>query len=155
MCGEDGLCAVVDGSCTARNDADCKKSEACSRDGRCSARNGVCVTSCQDSQLCRELGLCDNEREKGKPARCVTASDAACEKSDGCKKLGACSRTSDGCRAGDDVECRQSTACLEFGRCTFQRGRCVARSVAECQAATVSCKMQGRCKYDESRGCVE
>lgn len=42
-CREDGLCAILDGSCVALEDGHCATSRACENDGRCAAKNNVCV----------------------------------------------------------------------------------------------------------------
>jgi len=155
-CKNNGLCGVSNGACVARNDRDCKLASVCKDGGRCLARGGDCVKSCQESKGCKRNGRCDERKGKrGDPASCIATSDKQCEASERCVDMGLCTLGLKGdCVAGDDVECLRSRACQQHGRCSAKQERCVPGSNAECSKSSIACKAEGRCRFQDGR-CVK
>jgi hypothetical protein len=68
--------------------------------------------------------------------KCEVASDADCQRTEGCERSGTCTyvadtgknaeRKSPGCVIGSDADCRRSLACKERGNCRKVKG--VART---------------------------
>ena len=112
-CRIEGRCTFKDNSCVAGTDEDCKASEHCQKAGLCDVREGVCVN------LARELY-------------------PACAQQ--CKTDGLCAQKGGQCVALSDYHCRRSSeakpdpdsACGKEGRCKAQNGVCVAASEEDC-----------------------
>ncbi len=134
------------GTCIAATDADCAAAAICREEGRCTARNNICVGSpatCKDSTLCRTLGWCalqpNGQCRPASPtdcqasARCQSFGDCglrgdtctACNRSDACRTDGLCAAVAGICRATDTSHCRPSEACRTSGRCRALHGACV------------------------------
>jgi formylglycine-generating enzyme required for sulfatase activity len=58
-CTVDGRCSLVDGQCRADTDADCEASEGCTAAGRCAAFGGGCVV--RDARDCGKLKRCQGD----------------------------------------------------------------------------------------------
>ncbi|MBW2524236.1 MAG: hypothetical protein JRI23_08680 [Deltaproteobacteria bacterium] len=119
-CESDGKCTPVgDGTidCKVGGDADCRRSTACTREGRCTAVGG----------------------------RCAVASDADCRLGEVCTRLGRCSARGGKCVAQSATDCRKSAHCVERGLCTLRGGSCVAANDEDCLGST-ECEERDKCR---------
>ncbi len=132
-CASKGLCSRGTSSqaCQATLDKDCEQSKACTEDGQCLARSGVCMNSCAESKSCKARGSCDD----GKPSkasgliRCTATQDADCQASKYCKLAGKCRLVTKygvgSCQALTDADCAGSGWCKTMGWCARgQYGSC-------------------------------
>ncbi len=76
ICLKEGLCSVdtATGSCQAASNDDCAQSEACTKQGRCSAQKGECVVVCLEN-LCKndaDCRGCRGGRTSCVSGRCAT-----------------------------------------------------------------------------------
>ena len=88
-----GWCTAKNGRCVIGSDEDCQNSSLCSEFGRCTFKDGNCVTSdytCSKLYACVENGYC-----KAQGDRCVLTDD-------GCRKSKSCLFNRHTCRAGPD-----------------------------------------------------
>lgn len=126
------------GTCVARDDDDCRAARVCHLEGRCAARDGICVATvegCARSELCRELGWCTPSGphcRAGGPADCAAAAI--------CRDFGKCDFARGQCDA-----CSRSAACRAEGLCHHRAGRCAATIVSHCQGS-LACRRDGRCR---------
>jgi len=132
--------------CQVRTDDDCRGSEACREEGRCSARGGACVASgedCRKAPACAQQGWCTLI-----DGRCVAGSDADCAASALCSgTLRFCVARHGHCTlaAAHDALCRASEACTDLGRCTAREGACVVASDEDCKRS-LECEEHRRCR---------
>ncbi len=164
-----GRCTYVASShsCSLQNTLDCQsKGGLCSREGKCAVVNtpegNKCQPStnqdCQDSDACKEDGLCERLIINNSDVRCGTLTNDNCAKSANCKLLGHCGAVLTGtryalCGPRGKADCENSTACLDQGLCNFSEGTCKADLVG-CRNSQV-CKREGRCGFDPQSGqCV-
>lgn len=86
-CSEEGLCSPDGARGCVASGRDCVGTEACIREGLCTAA-GVCIATgrdCERSQVCLGDGLCH-----ASDGICVAASAAACQRSTRCREVGKC-----------------------------------------------------------------
>ena len=134
------------------NDNDCKKSERCRHEGKCTAKFGRCFAT--SDETCRKAPPCKAEgRCTAKDEYCVATSDTDCQQSDNCKAFGSCAARNDNCIITSDVDCKQAKTCQDEGKCTFRPGDCVAASDESCKAAKV-CRDGGKCRVKDDE-CVK
>ncbi len=96
-CRRLGTCTGGDLSCLATSDVDCRKSEACKKNGRCQAVAGECraeAVSCEQSYGCVAEGRCELHA-----GICLVPDSGACERSERCKTAGACHLSFGSCNA--------------------------------------------------------
>ncbi|MBI4705163.1 MAG: hypothetical protein HY744_28990 [Deltaproteobacteria bacterium] len=74
---------------------------------------------CDQSEDCRERGLCTEQQGK-----CVAASDDDCKQAKICRTDGRCTWHRDHCLAGSDADCQRSKRCLTFGECRVEGRGC-------------------------------
>ena len=141
----DPACAAL-GTCVAARDADCEASRGCSLEGRCRAREGICVghpEDCKQSELCAALGWCTPTAgglcRAGGPGDCEAAASClargecgfadgrcvACAESDGCRSDGRCERVDTTCRATRSADCQKAEVCKRKGLCKASQGACI------------------------------
>lgn len=133
----DPACAA--GTCVAASDADCTAAAICLEEGRCTAKNTLCVgtaTSCKDSTLCQTLGWCAPHPN----GQCRPATPADCQASARCDSFGDCGLRGDTCTA-----CNRSDACRTDGLCATVGGICRATETNHCRPSE-ACKTSGRCR---------
>src|SRR5690606_21000893 len=114
----------------AESDGDCKGSEGCSKEQRCSAYRGECVDltraiHAECAKSCGSEGLCVM-----RGTDCVALSRQHCagtasgepEKESACARLGLCTPKDGKCVAGTDQDCRGSELCKKEARCAARDG---------------------------------
>jgi len=93
------------------SDRDCRQAEICRTQGKCVAKDGVCVQGapstigCRASTACAELGRCT-----AKGRSCVVMSDADCRGSLSCKEGGRCRALHRGSRFGGCIKAADTDA---------------------------------------------
>lgn len=99
-CWKEGLCSPADdGECSALTAKDCRRARvACALEGRCTARDGVCLAT----------------------------KNSDCKASLGCRVDGLCTASGGGCRAESNADCKDTHAC--GARCTASSGVCAVRA---------------------------
>lgn len=150
-CEQFGWCVAVEsgdgvGSCIARRDADCERTEACKKFGHCSAIDGSCKVGrdadCQKAEVCTQKGLCGYRN-----GECVLT-DRGCQGLYHCEFYGKCTAFGEKCVATTD-SCRRTSACQYAGKCSadLERG-CLVRTDADCRFAGKEspCVLKGRCR---------
>ncbi|MFT7583316.1 MAG: hypothetical protein ACI9MR_005003 [Myxococcota bacterium] len=163
-CDDDGT------NCVVTRDS-CSDSQVCMVEGRCTARDGVCVATsdsdCVGAEACRTNGRC----QLGSKGVCIAGSVAACQRSLACTGRGDCGVRSGSCVAcarsstcngpkrlcafQDDrcIRCEDSAGCRREGLCTFAGGQCRATSKQQCEVSTV-CRTERRCKPSTRGRCI-
>lgn len=140
---------------TGEPEPDCTLGDECRVEGRCGAKEGVCVAAtdadCAKAKRCKASGACS-----AKDGKCVAGSDESCRASTACSARGACTLQDGGCGPGSQSDCEKSEACgdlmkgeiCEFDRTCLRRvdPRFSPRSEADCKA-TRACKETGLCAY--------
>lgn len=164
-----GKCSYVASShsCALRSSLDCQsKGGLCSREGKCSVVNtpegSVCQPStnqdCQDSDACKNDGLCQRLILSNSDVRCGTLTNNHCQKSANCQAKGHCAAVLNGpryatCGPPGKAYCQNSQSCLDAGLCNYNEGICQA-NLEGCAKSTV-CKSDGLCGFDPQSGqCV-
>ncbi len=113
-------------------------------------------TSCLDSTLCKESGLCVSVKNDGGGAAsviCVAGSDRDCRATtEACPIYGQCSLGERRCIAKSDADCRNAKVCAQQGECSASNGFCVATADADCKRS-VACHLEGSCTAKDRR-CV-
>jgi len=152
-CRELGECMAQQGdTCVAVFDEDCKQSEACTRHGRCTVRDGVCIADAEDdclaSEMCKVRGEC-----AVLDGHCEAMSDLACQQSEGCTRSGRCTLDDAQCVIASAADCAGSERCASDGACGFRDGTCLPTLDAHC-ADSALCADDGLCVVDDGT-CVE
>jgi hypothetical protein len=154
-CAKQGKCTAVDERCQPTRDEDCLRSRVCAEEGQCSADSAVYGRYCAatDSARCRALPAC---REKGActatGGACRPGSDEECAASAACLARGACTRKDDHCALVGDADCRRTVMCKERGLCAAFEGTCVDPRDLAC-LSSLGCTYAGLCTQGEGR-CV-
>lgn len=83
LCRLSGACSYTTkatGICAPLSDEDCGKSQACTRFGRCTVRDHMCVVQtdddCAGSEMCKKYGRCKAQPTK-RLGRCIEAEPEA------------------------------------------------------------------------------
>jgi tRNA A-37 threonylcarbamoyl transferase component Bud32 len=126
---------------------DCKESQECEYEGKCTAQGRECVATsdadCRASEWCTFYGNCTAEAGK-----CVATTDTDCKASEWCRAYGNCTAGGGKCMVTSDVDCRTSTKCKKAGECKAKDGECIATSDADCRASFF-CRVFGRCEVKD------
>jgi hypothetical protein len=105
-CKDRGLCALGGGgatTCAARNDKDCAPSTNCKKSGDCTAIGGFCrpdkVADCKQSDACKDDGRCSIQEPSNakQRKRCAALSDADCKAATTCTKDKKCKAQNGAC----------------------------------------------------------
>ncbi|MEM6732300.1 MAG: hypothetical protein AAF658_12145 [Myxococcota bacterium] len=97
-CKRFGTCRGSDIGCVAYSNADCRRAEVCTADGRCIAAGGECMAeaaTCEHSYACLNEGRCEPHA-----GRCFVPDAMACESSKQCEQVNACSFVFGSCSRG-------------------------------------------------------
>lgn len=125
-CTREGKCSVKDGVCAAVSNDDCKQGVQCKGSGACTAKDGACIVASSDD--CKSTNICAAmARCTLVDGACSFTSDADCVASSMCKNNGHCSKKDDKCVATKDDDCAASVMCKAHGECTAEGGRCVRK----------------------------
>ena len=129
-CATDGLCSLAPekDKCSAAGNDNCASSEACKKEGRCEAKDGVCVRiDCRTSEDCTAKGRCTSASGK-----CVASTNEDCAASAWCKNLGRCAASDGKCRATEEG-CKASQKCKDDGACFVSKDgeACVTKKALE------------------------
>lgn len=140
------------GDCVAAVDSDCSKGLACTRDGRCNARDGVCVALNNDSCV-RSEGCTTDARCEARDGYCLATSDIDCQAAQACVAHGRCAQFEGECIAASTLDCDASQRCAAAGDCGLDGGRCAPTRVEHC-ADSEACANLGLCLLAD-RECIE
>lgn len=77
LCQLSGACSYTikgGGVCAPQSDEDCQQADPCTKFGRCTAKDHMCIVAsdedCQQSEFCTKYGKCKSLTDK-RPGRCV------------------------------------------------------------------------------------